>query len=76
MDIEIIEIDNKKYGIINEVIDNNTTYLYLSNINNPEDVMIRKSSKEDKDLYVPLENEDEFFLANLLLFKGNKKNDQ
>lgn len=76
MKIEIMEIDNKKYGILNEVEDNGTTYIYLSNIDNPDDVMIRKSSKTDKELYIPLENEDEFFLANLLLFKGNKKSDQ
>lgn len=71
-EVEIINIGNKKYAIINEVKEKDTTYIALSNIDDPEDIMIRKSSKEDKDEYIPLEDEDEFFLANLLLFKGTK----
>lgn len=71
-EVEIINIGNKKYAIINEVKEKDTTYIALSNIDDPEDIMIRKSSKEDKDKYIPLEDEDEFFLANLLLFKGTK----
>lgn len=73
-EIEVINIGNKKYAIMNEAVENDTTYIALSNIDNPEDVMLRKSSGKDKDNYIPLDDEDEFFLANLLLFKG-KKND-
>ena len=66
---EVMTIDNKDYIIINEVEHKRTTYIYLVNPKNEADVMIRKSSKEDKDLYIPLDNDDEFNLANLLLFK-------
>ena len=52
-DIEVITIDNKKYAILNEVEEANTTYVYLSNI----------------------DDEDEFYLATLLLFKGVEKKD-
>lgn len=75
-DVEIINIDNKKYAIVNEAQDEGTTYIYLSNIDDPEDIMIRKSSKEDKNEYIPLDDEDEFHLATLLLFKTDKENDQ
>ena len=66
---EVINIDNKDYIIVNEINHKGITYIYLVNPKNEADVMIRKNSKEDKDLYVPLENDDEFNLANLLLFK-------
>ena len=67
---EVINIDNKDYLIVNEINHKGTTYIYLVNPKNEADVMIRKSSKQDPDLYVPLENDDEFNLANLLLFKN------
>lgn len=75
-DVEIITIDSKKYAIMNEVTDENITYLYLSNIDDPNDVMIRKSSSTDENEFIPLEDEEEFHLATLLLFKENKKDDQ
>jgi hypothetical protein len=68
-DVEIITIDNKDYAIIKEKEHNSNTYFYLSNINNSNDIMIRKSSKEDKDLLIPLDNEKEFDLASTLLIK-------
>ena len=60
---------------INEIEYKNTNYIYLVNPKNELDVMIRKQSKEDKDLYIPLESDDEFNLANLLLFKETNKKD-
>ena len=70
---EIITIDNKDYAIVNEIKENNTTYIYLVNIKNEADVMIRKQSKEDNDTYIPLDSDEEFNLANLLLFKETYK---
>lgn len=71
---EIITIDNKDYAIVNEIEENGTNYIYLVNPSNEADVMIRKSAKEDKNTYIPLDNEEEFNLANLLLFKEVYKN--
>lgn len=68
-DVEIISIDNKDYFILKEKMRNGKNYIYLSNVNDPKDVMIRKSSDEDKDLYVPLDDDKEFDIASLLLFK-------
>lgn len=74
-EFEVIEVDNKEYLIVNEIAYKNTNYIYLVNPKNELDVMIRKQSKEDKDLYIPLESDDEFNLANLLLFKETNKKD-
>ena len=60
-EVEIMNIDNKDYIIMKEVIENETSYIFLSNVNNPDDVMIRKSN--DNKLYIPLENEEEYRLA-------------
>lgn len=70
-EFEVMTIDNKEYLIVNEIEHKGNNYIYLVNPLNELDVMIRKQSKEDKDLYIPL-NEDEFNLANLLLFKKSK----
>ena len=70
-ELEVITIDNKDYAILKEKEYNDTTYIFLSNVANQDDIMIRKSSEEDKDLFVPLENEKEFNIAYLLLFKND-----
>lgn len=68
-DIEIVEIDNKKYGIMKEIIYKDTTYLYLSNIDDNQDVMIRKL--KDNDTIIPLDNGKEFDIASTLLLKDS-----
>ena len=70
-ELEVITIDNKDYAILKEKEYNDTTYIFLSNVANQDDIMIRKSSEEDKDLFVPLENEKEFNISCLLLFKND-----
>ncbi len=67
-ELEIMTVDNKDYIIMKEVKEQNTIFVFLSNVNDPDDVMIRKSN--DNILYVPLENEEEYRLASLLLFKA------
>lgn len=66
-ELEVIEIDGIKYGIIKEAKHNDTIYLYLANINNLEDTLIRKQ-KENGDV-IPLDSEKEFDLACSLLLK-------
>ena len=61
--VEIIDIENKKYMVLNELSDDNETYVYLSNIKNPKDFLIQKEDKNDKDCLINLDNEDEFIRA-------------
>lgn len=71
-EVEIITLGDKDYYILNEVKRNGVTYIYLSNVEDKDDILIRKSSSDDDSLYVPLESEDEFELACLLLFRNKK----
>lgn len=68
MEVEAIEINGTDYMIIKEIKHKNTSYLFLSNINDEEDTMIRKT---DGDMLVPLASEEEFEIAcNLLVKEG------
>lgn len=65
-DVEVVEIDNTTYMILKEVNHKDTSYLYLSNINDEDDMLIRKVKD---DMIIPLENEEEFEIASNLLVK-------
>ena len=58
--VEIIDIENKKYMVLNEITDNGETYLYLTNVKNPKDFIIQKVDKNDKDYLINLDNDEEF----------------
>lgn len=67
-DVEVVDINDNTYIILKEVKHKETSFLYLSNINDEEDTLIRKS---DGDNLVPLASEEEFEIAcNLLVKEG------
>lgn len=72
-ELEVITLGDKDYFILNEVKRNGVTYIYLSNVEDRDDTLIRKSSKDDDSIFIPLETEEEFELACLLLFRKNKR---
>lgn len=69
-DVEVIVIDKKEYAILKELEINSTTYLYLSNLVDKDDIMIRKLDKFDNDTIIPLDSDKEFDLACSLFFKN------
>ena len=71
-EVEVITIGNKDYIILSEVIEKNVSFIFLSNLDDPDDVMIRKSTADNPNHYVPLENPEEFQLASLLLLQTSK----
>ena len=71
-EVEVITLGDKEYYILNEVKHNGVTYIYLSNVIDRDDTLIRKNSKDDEDMYIPLQSEEEFELACLLLFRNKK----
>lgn len=78
-EVEVIDIYDKQYIIVKEVLHNDISYFFLSNVNDSDDTMIRKSDKNDKDLIVPLSGDDEYELACLLFsrqFGIKNKNDK
>ena len=66
-ELEIMNVDGVDYAILKEVKNVGTTHVFLSNVANSEDMMIRKSVNDED--YVPLDGDKEFELACLLLFK-------
>ena len=63
MEIDVYTINDKDYLLIDK-IDN---YLYLSNENDENDMLILKENSNDKETLLPLDNEDEYKKA-LALF--------
>lgn len=62
-EVEIYSFDNKDYVLVTKI----DSYLYLSNENDPRDMMIRKEDVNNPDLLLPLEDDEEFEHALLLL---------
>lgn len=62
-EVEIYSFDNKDYVLVTKI----DSYLYLSNEKDPRDMMIRKEDVNNPDLLLPLEDDEEFKHALLLL---------
>ena len=62
-EVDVYSFDGKDYLLITKI----KSYLYLSNENNPRDMMIRKEDPNDPNVLLPLEDDDEFEQALLLL---------
>ena len=62
-EVTIFSFDNKDYMLLDQIHD----YVYLSNVDDRRDMMIRKEDENDKELLLPLEDDEEFEQALLLL---------
>lgn len=65
MDIKTVKIDDKTYMIIDKIVDEET-FFYLSNINNTDDILVRKVDKENPDYMIPLKDDVEYNKAMLV----------
>ncbi len=72
-EFEVVNIDNKEYYILKEIAHGGNVYLYLSNVVDDDDMMIRKTSIQDKELIVPLDDTNEFNIACALMFSDKKR---
>lgn len=66
-DVEIYTINNKEYMLLKKVEKASDTYLYFSNIEEGNDYIIRKLDPNNREMMIPLSNEDEVKKAILLL---------
>lgn len=66
-EVEYVLIDNKKYEVVMEKAYNDTTYMYLSNLDDENDNLIRKYTTVDQETIYPLDNDEEFELAMSLI---------
>ncbi len=62
-EVEIYSFDDKDYVLVTKI----DSYLYLSNEKDPRDMMIRKEDVNNPDLLLPIEDDEEFEHALLLL---------
>lgn len=62
-EVEIYSFDDKDYVLITKI----ESYLYLSNEKDPCDMMIRKEDANDSEVLLPLDDDEEFEKALLLL---------
>ena len=59
-EVEYVLIDNKKYEVVMEKTSGDTTYMYLSNLDDDNDNLIRKYTTVDQETIYPLDNDEEF----------------
>lgn len=73
-EVDIYTFDNKNYVLLDRI----ENYLFLSNEKNDHDMMIRKIENEDEDeeTLLPLESDEEFEKALLLLVTKKLKEEE
>ena len=74
-EVVVYNINGKDYLVTNQIDYKNNIYLYLSNVHNARDIILRKIKVENKTEYIVKLEEDEFddvmrefFLKNENLF--------
>ena len=71
-DVVVLE-DSKEYVVIDEITENNNTYIYLTNLQDEKDFCVRKVINEGSEKHlIGLSNNEEFDQA--LLYFANKNN--
>ena len=73
-EVDVYTFDNKNYVLLDRI----ENYLFLSNEKNDHDMMIRKIENEDEDeeTLLPLESDEEFEKALLLLVTKKLKEEE
>ena len=62
-EVTIFSFDDKDYMLLDQIRD----YVYLSNVDDRRDMMIRKVDPNDDEVLLPIEDDEEFEKALLLL---------
>lgn len=66
VDVDIYVLNDEEYYLMAEEVIKDTNYLYLSKVDDEDDFMIRKRDKEDPEVLVTLDNEEEVKMAALV----------
>ena len=61
--VKVYSFDNKKFVLVEQI----NNYLFLVNMKNSHDMMIRKENVEEPNVLLPLDDDDEFEYALQLL---------
>ncbi len=65
MDITVLTLDNKKYGLLDVITIDNHTYFYLFNLNNGSDFLIQEYDKNDKKVLKGVDDETFYKLLDM-----------
>lgn len=74
IECNVITINNIEYTEIDKINYNNNTYIFLANIDNPSDYMIRKLTIKNNEEYLSALNSEEEFKELLNIFKNKYTN--
>lgn len=66
VDVDIYVINDEEYYLLAEEIIRDTSYLYLSKVDDEDFFMIRKRDKEDPEVLMTLDNEEEVKMVSLV----------
>ena len=62
MEMKVVELNNKDYYVVKEIVLNDILYYILINTKDKTDLQIRKISEENGEIFVlGLDNEKEFY---------------
>ena len=69
VELKVLEIDNKKYFLLDSISNGKNTYCYFSNLIDNHDVLLMKNQLEDDDGYfISLDTEAEYDYALSLFY--------
>lgn len=74
IECNVITINNIEYTEIDKINYNNNTYIFLANIDNPSDYMIRKLTIKNNEEYLSALSSEEEFKELLNIFKNKYTN--
>lgn len=66
VDVDIYVIDDEEYYLLDELNIKENSYLYLSKVDDENFFMFRKRDKEDPEVLVTLDNEEEVKMVALV----------
>lgn len=73
-EIKVLEINDKKYFLVDTLSDDKNTYSYFSNIEDNSDIKILKEIKEDnEEFFISLDNQKEIDTALKLFYQKHQK---
>lgn len=69
VDVDVYVINDEEYYLMDEETINDISYLYLSKVDDEDEFMFRKRDKEDPEVLVTLDNEEEVRMVALVFAK-------
>lgn len=69
VDVDVYVLNDEEYYLMAEEVINDVSYLYLSKVDDEDEFMFRKRDKEDPEVLVTLDSEEEVRMVALVFAK-------